>query len=65
MKQYTIKQGRDIPLIGEAKKELREVLCPEKVCVQPTDFKGVRPRLIVEVGTKVKRGTPLFVDKIV
>ncbi|MFC1510261.1 Na(+)-translocating NADH-quinone reductase subunit A [Candidatus Omnitrophota bacterium] len=63
MKKNKIKRGKNIPLKGAAQKELREVLMPAHVCIQPTDFKGLRPRLKVQVGDQVKRGTPLFADK--
>lgn len=63
MKRYTIKKGQDIPITGAAQKRLREVLLPTEVGIDPRDYHGVRPRLQVEVGSKITCGGTLFVDK--
>ena len=57
-----IKQGLDIKLKGKAE---RAVCCPEPefFSLQPTDFIGLTPRLLVDEGDCVKVGTPLFCDK--
>lgn len=57
-----IKQGLDIHLKGEAEKV---VSCVDTVffAVQPTDFVGFTPRLLVKEGDSVRVGTPLFCDK--
>ena len=57
-----IKQGLDIKLKGKAE---RVVSCidPDFFAVQPTDFVGFTPRLLVQEGDRVKVGTPLFCDK--
>lgn len=57
-----IKQGLDIKLKGKAE---RAVSClePEFFALQPTDFIGLTPRLLVQEGERVKVGAPLFCDK--
>ena len=57
-----IKQGLDIKLKGKAE---HAVSCPESesFALQPTDFTGLTPRLLVQEGDHVKVGTPLFCDK--
>ncbi|MBQ6771751.1 MAG: Na(+)-translocating NADH-quinone reductase subunit A [Bacteroidales bacterium] len=57
-----IKQGLDIKLKGKAE---RAVSCqePESFALQPTDFVGLNPRLLVSEGDQVKVGTTLFCDK--
>lgn len=57
-----IKQGLDIKLKGKAEKSL-QVVHPKQVALQPTDFVGLTPRLLVKEGDAVKVGTPLFCDK--
>ena len=57
-----IKQGLDIHLKGRAEKV---VGCADAgfFAVQPTDFVGLTPRLLVKESDSVKVGTPLFCDK--
>ena len=35
----------------------------KNVCVMPSEFRGVKPKLLVKKGDKVKIGSPLFYDK--
>ncbi len=57
-----IKQGLDIKLKGKAE-EAVECLDAKFYAIQPTDFIGVTPRLLVQEGDMVEVGTPLFIDK--
>ena len=57
-----IKQGLDIKLKGQAEKVV-ECLEAKLCAIQPTDFIGVTPRLLVQEGDAVEVGTPLFIDK--
>jgi Na+-transporting NADH:ubiquinone oxidoreductase subunit A len=50
-------------LDGIAEKILKKSLPSEFYAVKPTDFKGIRPKLVVNIGDKVKAGSPLFYDK--
>ena len=57
-----IKQGLDIKLKGKAERTVSHI-DPEFFALQPTDFIGLTPRLLVKEGDRVKVGTPLFCDK--
>ena len=57
-----IKQGLDIKLKGEAERSV-EIVSSGLFAIQPTDFVGVLPRLLVQEGDIVEVGTPLFQDK--
>lgn len=57
-----IKQGLDIKLKGKAERAVSHI-DPEFFALQPTDFIGLTPRLLVKEGDQVKVGTPLFCDK--
>ena len=57
-----IKQGLDIKLKGEAEHSV-EIISSGLFAIQPTDFVGVLPRLLVQEGDAVEVGTPLFQDK--
>ncbi len=63
MVKHKLKKGYDIKLSGTAVKLRSPVETPEKYAVQPPDFLGVKPKLLVKEGDKVKIGTPLFIDK--
>jgi len=65
MGTFSIQKGRNIRLKGAAKKEIIEIALPKHVAVQPSDFKGLSPRLSVKVDDVVKVGTPVFTDKAI
>ena len=62
-KVIRIKKGLNIKMLGEAEKIIKKADQAEYYAIKPTDFKGIRPKLVVKVGDKVKAGTPLFYDK--
>jgi len=65
MGTFSIQKGRNIRLKGAAKKEVVKIALPKHVAVQPSDFKGLSPRLSVKVDDVVKVGTPVFADKAI
>jgi Na+-transporting NADH:ubiquinone oxidoreductase subunit A len=62
-KVIKIKKGLNISMLGTAEKIIKKAEQAEYYAVKPTDFMGIRPKLVVKVGDKVKAGTPLFYDK--
>jgi Na+-transporting NADH:ubiquinone oxidoreductase subunit A len=58
-----IKKGLNINMEGIAEKVIKKSLPSEFYAVKPTDFIGIRPKLVVNIGDKVKAGSPLFFDK--
>ncbi len=62
-KVIKIKKGLNISMLGTAEKIIKKADQAEYYAVKPTDFTGIRPKLVVKVGDKVKAGTPLFYDK--
>lgn len=58
-----IKKGYDLPLEGAPKAEIADAGASGLVTVYPGEYKGVKPRLKVAEGDKVKRGTVLFYNK--
>lgn len=57
-----IKKGLDLPITGAPAPQLEEKPVT-KVAVMGSDYPGLKPVLLVEVGEQVKRGQPLFSDK--
>ena len=63
MPHINIKKGHNIRIAGKPKKEIVDINHPATLAILPTDFKGVKPKLIVNQGDEVKIGSPLFFDK--
>ena len=59
----TIRKGLDINMKGKAEKVLVEGSKSKLFSIQPPDFTGLTPKLVVKVGDKVKAGSPIFFDK--
>ncbi len=57
-----ITKGLDVHLYGEPKPEVVETTIGE-YAIKPSDFVGLTPKLLVEVGDKVKAGSPIFYAK--
>lgn len=58
-----IKKGLDLNVLGEAELEFAIVPKIEDYAVQPVDFVGMMPKLLVEEGQQVCAGDALFYDK--
>lgn len=58
-----IRRGLNIPLLGSAERILQKPPGAPEYAVKPTDFHGLVPKMMVEEGTRVKAGSPLFFDK--
>ena len=60
--EFRIRKGYDLRLDGEARREVRP-LTTVRYCVAPSDFRWLAPKLLVEAGSAVEVGTPLFCSK--
>jgi len=58
-----IKRGLNIPIAGAPKPAITPGNPVEQVALLGTDFIGLKPRLLVEIGDSVGLGDPLFEDK--
>ncbi len=59
----TIKKGLDVPISGQPEQDISDAPAATTVALLGEDYVGMRPKLHVAVGDKVKLGTPLFDDK--
>lgn len=59
----SIRKGLDIRLIGEATTEIKDIPVSKTVCLSPTDFHGLIPKMVVKEGATVKVGDTVFFDK--
>ena len=58
-----LKKGLNIPIKGEADLFVSKTVAPGIVAIQPTEFKGLLPRLLVKEGDSVLCGSPVVADK--
>lgn len=58
-----LRKGLDINLIGNAEKTRIRLRSNGKYSLQPDDFTGVVPKVVVKESDRVKAGEPLFVSK--
>jgi len=61
--QIIIRKGHDIQIAGVPKKEVAIPLQPISIALHPTEFKYIKPKLLIKEGDHVKIGSPLFYDK--
>ena len=59
----TIKKGLDVPISGRPEQDISDAPAATTVALLGEDYNGMRPKIHVAVGDKVKLGTPLFDDK--
>jgi len=62
MQIFKIKNGLDINYPFKPERKLIPLPVPETIGIHISDFRGIRPKLLVEEGTSIKGGTPLFND---
>ncbi len=60
MADLTIRKGHNIRIAGVPSNEVQKGLKPKSVAIQPTDFRGLKPKLLVQEGDRVKIGSSLF-----
>ncbi len=63
MAAFTIKKGRDLKLKGAAGKNVVDIPLPKRIGIYPSEFRGIKPQLLVKEGDILKTGTPLFCDR--
>lgn len=62
-KTIKLKKGHNIKLVGEVSPSFGNPAASKTYAIKPLDFKGLTPKLQVEVGSEVKAGTPLYFFK--
>lgn len=61
---YSFKKGHDLKLAGSPSGDIKSIHT-NRYAIKPTDFNGISPipKVMVEVGSEVKAGDPIFYDK--
>ena len=60
MTNFILKRGLNIPISGVPEQKIYDGKNPETLAVLGPDYNGLKPKMLINVGDKVKRGTPLF-----
>ncbi|MCP4604017.1 MAG: Na(+)-translocating NADH-quinone reductase subunit A [Proteobacteria bacterium] len=60
---HNIKRGLNLPITGEPEQKIDAGPKPGTVAILADDYLGMRPRMLVQVGDKIKRGQKLFEDR--
>jgi Na+-transporting NADH:ubiquinone oxidoreductase subunit A len=60
---FKIKKGFDIKVLGKPSPDIEDYANPQLFAVYPCEFEGLKPRLKVATGDRVKRGDILFENK--
>jgi Na+-transporting NADH:ubiquinone oxidoreductase subunit A len=63
MTEHVIRRGLDIPIAGAASGDPVVLDLPDRVVIDPREFRGVIPRLVARAGDTVGVGSPLFTSK--
>ncbi len=63
MTTINIKKGCDLRVAGAAAKEIVSAKHPATIAIHPAEFRGIKPKLLVKEGDKVRGGSPIFSDK--
>lgn len=62
-KQISIKRGLDIPIMGAPQQRIERANPVRSVALLGGDYPGIKPRLLVEEGDRVKLGQTLFISR--
>ena len=60
---YKINKGLDLKLDGAAPDTPLDFVLPKTFHIRPSDFRWMKPKLLVQAGDHVEIGSPLFHDK--
>lgn len=61
--QFTIKKGLDLPITGKPEQQISDGNPVKSVALLGGDYVGLKPKMMVAEGDKVKLGQVLFTDK--
>lgn len=63
MTPHTIRRGFDIKIAGRPGPTIHDVPEPVLVGIEPREFLGMKPKLLVAEGDEVETGAPVLIDK--
>lgn len=63
MKTFNLRKGLDLPVTGAPEQVIHPGPAITSLAVLGPDYLGLKPRMLVQEGEEVRRGTPLFCHK--
>ena len=63
MQSIKIKKGLNIPIAGSPEQKIDSSKPVNHVALVATEFLGIKPKILVQVGQKVRLGESIFIDK--
>ncbi len=60
---HRIRRGVKLPIDGAPRQTVDAGAPVDRVAIVAADYLGMRPRMLIQVGDEVKRGTPIFEDR--
>ena len=64
MSEINIRKGHNIGISGIPSTDIIQGFAAKTVSIQPTEFRGNKPKILVKEGDKVKVGSALFYNKM-
>ena len=58
-----IQKGHDLRLVGAPAKSVQDINDGSFIKLHPSDFPGVKPKLLIKVGDVLKKGQAVYFDK--
>ena len=65
MADINIKKGHDIQISGKPELLVYPLQKSNTVAIKPSQFRGIKPKLLVKEGDEVKIGTPIFIINLI
>ncbi len=65
MAEIKIRKGHNLNIKGQPEKKIDNIHNFDNIAIYPSDFRYVKPRLLVKEGDQVKIGSAIFYDKLV
>lgn len=63
--QLKIKKGLDLNIAGKVESDkVEKLIIPDEIAIFPDDFPGLTPKLSCKEGDHIRKGDPLFHDKV-
>ena len=64
MSEIHINKGHDIKMFGSPERDIIDKSDVPYILLDPRDYRGVKPKMIVKEGDSVKKGSPIFYNKL-
>lgn len=59
-----VNKGYDLDIEGAPSKDIADIAVGDSLRLHPADFSGVKPKLLVKKGDRLKKGQPVYFDKV-